>query len=149
MTDDCPRRFVGSIELMPQDISAFERAITRLQEGLTRYQREVGDTQIRDGLIQRFEFTYELAHKTLKRYLEQTAANPAEIDTLAFQDLIRSANERGLLRGDWPAWRRFREMRARTSHTYDEQTALEVVAGIPEFVDEVVFLRDALRARLS
>ncbi len=78
-------------------------AIARLQEGLARCQREVGDTQIRDGLIQRFEFTYELAHKTRKRYLEQTAANPAEIDTLAFQNLIRSANERSLLRGDWPA----------------------------------------------
>lgn len=134
---------------MPLDISAFERAITRLQEGVARCQRDVGDLQVRDGLIQRFEFAYELAHKTLKRYLEQTAANPAEIDTLAFQDLIRSANERGLLRGDWPAWRHFREMRARTSHTYDEQTALDVVAGIPEFVDEVIFLRDALRTRLS
>ena len=134
---------------MPLDISSFESAIARLQEGLARYQREVGDTQIRDGLIQRFEFTYELAHKTLKRYLEQTAANPAEIDTLAFQDLIRSANERSLLRGDWPAWRRFREMRARTSHTYDEQTALEFVAGIPDFVDEVAYLRDELRTRLS
>jgi nucleotidyltransferase substrate binding protein (TIGR01987 family) len=135
---------------MPLDISAFESAIARLQEGLARYQREVGDTQVRDGLIQRFKFTCELAHKTLKRYPEQTAANPAEIDTLAFQDLLRSANERGLLRGDWPAWRRFRAMRARTTgQTHDERTALDVVAGIPDFVDDVVFLRDALRTRLS
>ena len=121
---------------MPQDISAFERAITRLQEGLTRYQREVGDTQIRDGLIQRFEFTYEISHKMLKRFLEATSANHAEFDAMNFQDLVRSGNERQLLLGDWSQWRTYRDMRARTSHTYDEEVALLVVAGIPAFLNE-------------
>ena len=51
------------------DISALEKAIDRLHEGLARYQRDISDTQIRDGLIQRFEFSYELSHKMLKRYL--------------------------------------------------------------------------------
>jgi hypothetical protein len=40
-------------------------------------------------------------------------------------------------------------MRAKTSHTYDEATALEVVAGIPAFLAEVTVLRDRLRARLA
>jgi hypothetical protein len=40
-------------------------------------------------------------------------------------------------------------MRARTSHTYDEDTALEVVAGIPEFLFEAEHLRDELARRLS
>lgn len=133
---------------MKLNISPFEKAITQLQEGLERYRKDISDTQIRDGLIQRFEFTYELAHKTLKRYLEQAAANPTEIDAMAFQDIVRTANEQGLLRGDWPAWRRYREMRARTSHTYDEQTALEVVAGIPDFLEEAIYLQDKLRQRL-
>jgi Nucleotidyltransferase substrate binding protein like len=48
------------------DISAFKRAIDRLSEGLARYEQDTTDAQIRDGLIQRFEFTYDLAHKTLK-----------------------------------------------------------------------------------
>lgn len=134
---------------MQLDITPFEMAITRLQEGLERYLTDVSDTQIRDGLIQRFEFTYELAHKTLKRYLEGTSANPEEIDAMAFQDLVRTANERNLLRGDWSAWRRYREMRARTRHTYDEQLALEVVAGIPQFLAEALHLRDELRRRLA
>lgn len=133
---------------MKLNISPFEKAITQLQEGLERYRKDISDTQIRDGLIQRFEFTYELAHKTLKRYLEQAAANPTEIDAMAFQDIVRTANEQGLLRGDWPAWRRYREMRARTSHTCDEQTALEVVAGIPDFLEEAIYLQDKLRQRL-
>ncbi|WP_268887591.1 nucleotidyltransferase substrate binding protein [Kingella kingae] len=39
-----------------------------MQEGWQRYLQDTSDTQIRDGLIQRFEFTYEISHKILKRY---------------------------------------------------------------------------------
>lgn len=130
------------------DIRSFVKAIDRLQEGLDRYQRDTTDTQIRDGLIQRFEFTYELSHKMLKRYLEATSASPDQYDAMPFQDLIRSGNEQGLLLGDWPRWRIYREMRGRTSHTYDEEVARAVVAGIPDFLEEAVYLRDQLRARL-
>jgi len=130
------------------DISSLEKAVTRLTEGLARYQRDVTDDQIRDGLIQRFEFTYELSHKMLKRYLEAVSATPDQYDGMPFQDLIRSGNEQGLLLGDWPAWRAYRDMRSKTSHTYDETKALEVVAGIPAFLGEAVFLRDQLRRRI-
>lgn len=131
------------------DIRSLEKAIDRLAEGLARYQRDTTDTQIRDGLIQRFEFTYELSHKMLKRYLEATSASPDQYDAMPFADLIRSGNEQGLLLSDWPGWRTYREMRSRTSHTYDEAVALAVVAGIPDFLEEAMFLRDQLRARLA
>ena len=131
------------------EIGPFERAILRLDEGLERYQGDTSDTQIRDGLVQRFEFTYELGHKVLKRYLEFASANPDEIDTLTFQDLIRTGNEQGLLLGDWSDWRGFREMRGKTSHTYNEDIALEVVEGIPRFLEEAMYLRKRLRERLA
>ena len=51
------------------ELSSFDNAILRLDEGIQRYQKDITDTQIRDGLIQRFEFTYELSHKMLKRFL--------------------------------------------------------------------------------
>lgn len=66
------------------NLQPLTRAITRLDEGWQRYLREQADEQIRDGLIQRFEFTYEISHKTLKRYLESTSANPAQFDAMAF-----------------------------------------------------------------
>ena len=47
-------------------------------------QAEPGDTQLRDGLIQRFQRTYALSHKMLKRHLEQAAANPQAYDTADF-----------------------------------------------------------------
>ena len=130
-------------------ISPFERAIQRLEEGLVRYQSDTSDTQIRDGLIQRFEFTYEQGHKILRRYLEYVSANPEQFDETTFQDLIRTGNEQGLLLGEWPDWRRYRQMRARTSHTYNEDVALEVVDEIPRFLEEAVYLRDRLRERLA
>ncbi|MGF1643188.1 MAG: nucleotidyltransferase substrate binding protein [Thiotrichales bacterium] len=130
-------------------IDPLDKAIKRLSEGLERYQLDVSDTQIRDGLIQRFEFTYELAHKTLKRYLEFASPSPRQYDSMPFQDLIRSGNEQDLLLGDWPRWRQYREMRGKTSHTYDEDIALEVVADIPAFLDEASFLRDRLMERLA
>ncbi len=134
---------------MALDITPLHKAITRLAEGLLRYQQDITDTQIRDGLVQRFEFTYEISHKMLKRFLEQTAASPEQFDQMPFADLIRSANEKGLLLGDWPLWHGYRDMRSKTSHTYDEDIALQVVAGIPAFLAEAQFLAAALTQRLS
>ena len=99
-------------------------------------------------MIQRFEFTYELGHKILKRYLEYASANPEQFDRMTFQDLIRTANEQGLLLGEWIDWRGFREMRAKSSHTYDEEMSLEVIENIPRFIEEAVYLRDRLRDAL-
>jgi nucleotidyltransferase substrate binding protein (TIGR01987 family) len=134
---------------MTIDIGPFLNAISRLEEGLARYQADISDTQIRDGLIQRFEFTYELGVKTLKRYLEFASASPGDYKDMSFPDLIRAANEQSLLRGDWPAWRKYRDMRARSSHAYAEETALTVVKEIPDFLLEARFLRDELKRRLG
>ena len=129
--------------------SPLERAIDRLSEGWDRYQSDTSDAQIRDGLIQRFEFTYEISHKLLKRHLEANSANPAEYDEMSFQDLIRSGNEQNLLLGTWTNWKRYRDMRSKTSHTYDENIAAEVVSGIPVFLTETRHLLVQIKKRLA
>jgi nucleotidyltransferase substrate binding protein (TIGR01987 family) len=134
---------------MKLDTTSFGSAVRRFREGLARHEREPGDEQIRDGLIQRFEFTYELSHKMLRRYLKEIAASPDEIDRMSFADLIRTGNAEGLLRSDWPAWRRFREIRTRTTHTYDVSVAAQVVAVIPEFLEEAEHLSAELLRRLE
>jgi nucleotidyltransferase substrate binding protein (TIGR01987 family) len=132
---------------MPLNLTSFEAAIARLREGLRIYAENPTQSIIRDGLIQRFEFTYELAHKTLKRALESASPSPEQYDRMAFADLIRSGNEQDLLLGDWAQWKIYRDMRSKTSHTYDEAIALEVVDGIAGFLAEAEFLRDQLKAR--
>ena len=130
---------------MALDFTSLVKAVDRLTEGLERYRRDTADAQIRDGLIQRFEFTYDLAHKMLRRVLEAGAANPEAIDRMTFPELIRTAHEQGLVASDWSAWRTWREMRNITSHTYDEAKALQVAQAIPAFLDEA----RALLKRLS
>jgi nucleotidyltransferase substrate binding protein (TIGR01987 family) len=134
---------------MKLDTTSLGNAVRRLREGLARFEREPADEQIRDGLIQRFEFTYELSHKMLRRYLKETAASPDDIDRMPFADLVRTANAQGLLRSDWPVWRRFREMRARTSHTYDAKVASQVASAIPGFLEEAEHFYAELQRRLT
>jgi nucleotidyltransferase substrate binding protein (TIGR01987 family) len=129
------------------NLAPLENAVSRLTEGLARYEKDVTDTQIRDGLIQRFEFSYEISHKMLKRHLEAVSPTPELFDAMAFADLIRSANEQGLLLGDWSAWKIYREMRSKTSHTYDEEIAIEVVQSIPAFLEEARHLLKQLQER--
>jgi nucleotidyltransferase substrate binding protein (TIGR01987 family) len=129
------------------NLTPLKNAIDRLAEGLARYEQDITDTQIRDGLIQRFEFTYEISHKLLNRYLETVSPTPEQFDAMPFSDLIRSGNEQGLLLGDWSHWKVYREMRGKSSHTHDESVAIEVVRGIPSFLDEARHLLGELQMR--
>lgn len=132
---------------MPIDLTPLASAIARLEKGQTRYLGDTSDTQIRDGLIQRFEYTYDLAHKMLRRYLAMSDANPDAIAQMSFPTLIRTANERGLLLNEWSRWKQYRDDRNITSHTYDETKAIRVVAGIPAFIEEVRYLHDIMTQR--
>ena len=135
---------------MPTDklyLTPLENALARLQEGYARYQKDIKDSQIRDGLIQRFEFTYEISHKMLKRFLERTSPNSEQFDSMSFADLIRSGNEQSLLLSGWGKWKIFREMRAKLSLTYDEGVALEVITVIADFITEATVLLEQLQKR--
>jgi nucleotidyltransferase substrate binding protein (TIGR01987 family) len=129
------------------DLTPLLNAVNRLAEGLNRYEKDIADTQIRDGLIHRFIVSYEISHKMLKRHLEAVSPTPQQFDAMAFADLIRSGNEQGLLLSDWSQWRIYREMRSKTSHTYDEEVAIEVVQGISAFLEEARHLLKQLQER--
>jgi nucleotidyltransferase substrate binding protein (TIGR01987 family) len=103
--------------------------------------------QLRNSVIQCFEFTYELSWKMLKRYLEETAANPSEIDISTFQSLIRLGNERALLRSDWRQWKTYRQARTDSSHTYDAAKAEAVFEVAHDFLGEARVLFDELMRR--
>src|SRR4051794_23055627 len=127
---------------MPLDITPLANATARLREALARHRSEPQDEQLRDGLIQRFEFTYELSHKTLRRYLRERSPSSEEVARMSFAELIRAATAQGLLRAEWPAWRHFRDIRTRATHA---DTAAAVVAETPSFLKEVEYLCVQLR----
>lgn len=131
---------------MKLDLSSLKKAINALNHALNEYEKNPSEF-VKDSCIQRFEFTYELSHKFIKRYLEITEANRDEIDEMSFQQLIRRATERGLLLSDWESWRKYKDSRNKTSHTYDEEIADEVFEAIPDFFKEAEYLYECLEER--
>ncbi|MBX3502143.1 MAG: nucleotidyltransferase substrate binding protein [Alphaproteobacteria bacterium] len=99
------------------------------------------DEFVRDAIVQRFEYTYELAWKFMRRRL---LAQGVETNTLTRRDLFREAAKAGLI-DDPVAWFDFTRARNLVSHTYNEVTALEVVAVAEAFLPAV----ETLIARLE
>ena len=128
-------------------LTSFERAINSLKEAILEYNKDKNNSFVRDSVIQRFEYTYELSIKMLKRYLESISSSKNEIDMMSFNDIIRKANIKGLLNGNLETWQKYREMRNITSHTYEEETALEVIGIANSFLYDSEFLLNSLKSR--
>jgi len=135
-----------SNSLHPLDFTSLEGALKSLRRALDRSVGARQDQELRDACIQRFEYTFELAWKMLRRQLEREAVSPAEIDGYSYRQLFRVAGEKGLVT-DVPAWFDFREKRNLTAHTYDERKAAEVYAVLAGFEREVTDLLARLQAR--
>lgn len=131
---------------MRLDLTSVEKALASLQRAIARSKEAPDDEELRDAVIQRFEFTFELAWKTLKRQLEQEVAEPASVDRLAFHDLLREAAERDLLT-DVEAWMEYRRQRNITAHTYDEAKAKSVYETALRFFPNAQDLLETIRRR--
>jgi len=117
---------------MVLDLTPLKKALTSLSEAiesttdvefiakLTAAQQRT----MRAGVIQNFEFSYELSWKMLRRQLKEEEGEET-ITTLSRRDLYRFAAQKGLL-DDPQQWFVFHRSRNETSHTYDEKTAEEV-----------------------
>lgn len=128
------------------DLTSFRRALAALDRGLARWASAPGDEELRDACIQRFEFTFELAWKMLKRRLEIDLPNAQEVDSMSYRTLIRVGAEQGLVQ-DVTAWFVYRDKRNITSHIYDTVKAAEVAAVLPEFARHARELLERLEAR--
>ena len=129
-------------------IQPLKNALLSLANGLARAAQNNQDLEVRDGCIQRFEYSYELSIKFIKRYLEQESAITEKIDQLNFRDLLRIAGEIGLIQ-QVPLWFTFREARNNTSHAYNESKAKEVFLIVPVFLNEAEFLVAELQKRIN
>ena len=112
---------------MLQKIENFRRAVERLQEALADSARNPESTVIRDGVIQRFEFTFELAWKSLREYM---ADQGADMSGVVFSKQVFKAAYAAQLIDDEQIWLDMLTSRNITSHVYDDQQAAQVVADI-------------------
>lgn len=130
---------------MQLELASLEKALASLQRAIERTRQAPGDEELRDAVIQRFEYSYELCWKMLKRRLEMDSAIPTAIDALGFKDLIREAAERGLL-NDPAAWFEYREQRNITAHTYNRAKAEAVYQTVLQFLPSARALLESLAA---
>jgi nucleotidyltransferase substrate binding protein (TIGR01987 family) len=98
------------------------------------------------GVIQNFEFVYELSVKMIRRELEREADTQGETDRLNFRDLIRVAAEKGLIE-DVDRWFAHRQTRNLTSHTYDHAKAWQAYQQTVPFIDDARTLLAGLETR--
>ena len=97
----------------PLDLSSLQSAVQALGHTLditASHEFKRVDQHWRDalisGVVQHFEFTFELCWKTIKRQLEQKLASPTILDSLSYCGLIRLSHERGLIE-NVPIWLRW------------------------------------------
>ena len=129
------------------DLTSLRDALASLQRALTRWQGTgAQDEELRDACIQRFEYTFELSWKMLRRRLELDLADAHSVDAMSYRELIRSGAERGLI-ADVDAWMVFRDKRSITSHTYNAAKAADVAAAVPAFAERAHELLVQLQIR--
>jgi nucleotidyltransferase substrate binding protein (TIGR01987 family) len=108
-----------------QRANSFGRAFSRLEAAVKlTEQRELSDLETQ-GLIQGFEYTHELAWKTLKNFLEAQGI----VNLYGSRDTTRVAFRNGLIENG-EVWMDMVDKRNLTSHTYDEELAAQVVTTI-------------------
>ena len=108
-----------------QRLANYEKAFSRLAAAVElASQRPLSDLE-KQGLIQAFEFTHELAWNVMKDYF----AWQGTVDITGSRDATRESFSKGLV-ADGEGWMEMIRSRNQTSHTYNEEVANEIAARI-------------------
>jgi nucleotidyltransferase substrate binding protein (TIGR01987 family) len=136
-----------------QRFSNFGKALAKLDEAARKMKNEYSekdgrindsflDDILKEGLIQRFEYTHELAWNVIKDFLED--AGNANI--YGSRDATRAAFAAGLI-AEGEVWMDMIKSRNQTSHTYNEATADAIYAKIiTEYHPAFLAFRDTMDA---
>jgi len=118
-----------------QRFNNFSKALKQLTKFIEKGELSELEQQ---GLIQSFEYNYELAWNTIKDFYE----NQGEIGIQGSRDAIRMAFRRELI-ADGDIWMKMIKSRTLTSHTYNEEIAEEIVTAIlSDYYNEFVKLQE-------
>jgi len=137
---------------MALDLSSLKKAIASLKnalnvaipaslEAMPEDQQEV----IKAGVIQNFEFTYELCWKFMKRWLEVNIGT-AYVEGVTRRELFRLSVENKLIK-DVDQWMEYHDARNETSHTYDQDTADDIFQVAQTFFSDAFELLQVLKEK--
>lgn len=135
---------------MVLDLSSLEKSVQSLDRALAiATSSEVAATLscehkevLRAGVIQNFEFTYELCWKFMKRWLENNLG-ATYVDGVSRKDLFRLAAEQRLIE-NIEGWMEYHYARNLTAHTYNLDKAQEVFLSAQKFIRDAKLLLNRL-----
>jgi nucleotidyltransferase substrate binding protein (TIGR01987 family) len=138
---------------MALDLGSLKKAVASLNRAWNFSQdrldkKEIGQTEaevVRAGVVQNFEFTYELCWKFMKRWLEINLT-PGMMEGITRKQLFRYAAENHLI-DDYDQWVRYHDLRNKTSHIYDHETANLIFAEAGKFAKDARKFLLAIEAR--
>lgn len=112
-----------------QRFSNYRKALVKFNQAVELLSKHIEhedtvDELLQEGLIQRFEYTHELAWKVMKDYAEYQGYT----DIRGSRDAIRKSLEMNLI--DDKRWMNTIEDRNLTVHNYDNEIALEIYDNI-------------------
>ncbi len=120
-----------NIEILERAFSQFESMYNHYKTNLDN-QDELGQEAIKESLVQRFEYTLELSWKILARYIYEDLG----IEVMkAPKPILREAGKLEIL--DTEMWLKFVECRNRASHTYQQETLLDILFVMDDFYTHV------------
>jgi len=111
-------RWIQRLENYQKALDQLNRAVKLSEE------RQLSELE-EQGMIQSFEYTHELAWKTLKDFLNYKGNN----EIYGSKDATKEAFKYGLI-SDGEIWMQMIQSRNKTSHTYNQDTAVEISSAI-------------------
>jgi len=124
-----------------QRFSNFEKAMNQLERFVTHTDLNEMEEQ---GMIQAFEYTYELAWNVMKDFYE----SQGETLMQGSRDAIRMAINRGLI-AEGEIWMDMIQSRIATAHTYNQATAKDIIRKLrKDYVRLFAALRNEMKTRL-
>ncbi len=110
-----------------QRFESFKKALSQFEDAVNLAQIKELSNLEKQGLIQAFEFTHELAWNVLKDYFEYQG----ESSVNGSRDATRLAFQRNIIE-EGHVWMEMIKSRNKTSHTYNEETADEIYTKATE-----------------
>jgi nucleotidyltransferase substrate binding protein (TIGR01987 family) len=110
-----------------QRLENFGSAFTLLRDAFEKAPSEMSDLE-KEGVVQRFEYTFELAWKTLKDYLLYSGV---AFDQITPRSVIKQAFAAKIIK-DGQTWMDVLEQRNLMSHTYNSEIFEAVFNSISE-----------------
>ncbi len=126
-----------------------KKALALLQEGHEAWlecpnRPELRDSdrdKFRESCIQRFEVCFDMAHKHLKKYLQEEGVSG--LRDVRPKSLFRSGFESRVI-NDAEAWLQYTDKRNDTSYKHDEAKANATLELVPDFIADAIDLYEAM-----